>query len=303
MYLIIGLSGIVGIMGIVYVVRYYMLVADLKSAQEQMEDIRQNPEDNRILLVAHANNYMERLLAVCNQYIKQNQKERIFYENRERKLRRQIEAISHDLRTPLTSMLGYLELLPMDNLDDESRQSLEVVQRKAKNLQRLLTNFYDLSRLELDDYHLVLERVELSRLVKEEILLSFTSLEERGLEVTVDCGEAVMVEADKDAMERILGNMLQNAVRYATSYLKISVKRTEGEKVQIIFENDSAALKEEDVSHLFERFYMSDASRNGQGTGLGLTISKLLAESMGGSVEAQFENNVLQIRYTFPILV
>ena len=299
MYFAMGVLGIVSIAGVYYVIRYYMLEADLKSACRQMEEIGQNPEDNRILLVAHANVYMEQFLAICNSYIEQNQKARIFYKNRERKLRRQIEAISHDLRTPLTAMLGYLELLSMEKMNDESREALDVVMRKAKSLQRLLADFYDLSRLELEDYHLTLEQLEVSRFIKEGMLSSYGSLEERGLEILVECEEPILMQADKGAMERILNNMLQNAIRYARNYLKVSVVRMEKEKIGIVFENDTVVLKQEDVPHLFERFYMSDAARSSQGTGLGLTISRLLAEAMGGSVETQYEGNVLKISYIF----
>lgn len=302
MYFAMGVLGIISIAGVYYAIRYYMLAADLKSACRQMEEIRQNPEDNRILLVAHANVYMEQFLAICNSYIEQNQKARIFYKNRERKLRRQIEAISHDLRTPLTAMLGYLELLSLEKMDEESREALDVVTRKAKSLQRLLADFYDLSRLELEDYRVILEQLEISRFIKEGMLLSYSGLEERGLEVAIECEQIFWIQADRGAMERILGNMLQNAIRYAKSYLKVSVAKTEDEKVRIIFENDTAVLRQEDVPHLFERFYMSDTARSSHGTGLGLTISKLLAEAMGGSVEAQYEGNVLQISYTFPEL-
>lgn len=299
MYFVIGALGIISVADIYFAIRYYMLAADLKSAYREMEEIGQNPEDNRILLVAHANAYLEQFLASCNNYIEKNQQARIFYENRERKLRRQIEAISHDLRTPLTAMLGYLELLSAEKMDDESREALDVVMRKAKSLQRLLADFYDLSRLELEDYHLTLEQLEVSRFIKEGMLSSYGSLEERGLEVFVECEEPVLMQADKGAMERILNNMLQNAIRYAWSYLKVSVVKMEKEKIGIVFENDTSVLKQEDVPHLFERFYMSDAARTSQGTGLGLTINKLLTEAMGGSVEAQYEGKVLQISYIF----
>lgn len=297
--MIIGLLIVISGACIYYAVCYYIMKADLKNAEKQMIEIEQNPENNRILLLAHANEHMEQFLVVCNRYIQKNQQMRIFYENREQKLRRQIEAISHDLRTPLTAILGYLELLSIDNLNDDSKEALGVVRRKAKNLQHLITNFYDLSRLELEDYHLIFEEMEVSRFLKEGMLTYYSSLEERGLEIEVDCQETAMIRADKGAMERILNNMLQNAIRYARSYLKVSVKKRNDKEVQIIFENDTTDLKQEDVPHLFERFYMPDTARSGEGTGLGLTISKLLAEAMGGSARVQFEESVIQICYTF----
>ncbi|MBR1930998.1 MAG: HAMP domain-containing histidine kinase [Lachnospiraceae bacterium] len=292
--------GITTIVGIIYFIRYYMVRADLKSACEQLKEIRQSPEENRILLVEHTNLYMEKFLQECNSYIGQNQQMRIHYANRERKLRRQIEAISHDLRTPLTALLGYMELLDLEEYDEESRESLEVVERKAKSLQRLITNFYDLSRLELDDYQLTMAPMELSRFVRESLLLYYNDLEQRGLDMRVDCEKSIQIQADEGAIGRVLGNMIQNAIRYAESYLAVSVGVEDG-CAYLLFENDTAALREQDIPHLFERFYMSDAARSGQGTGLGLTISKLLVEAMGGHAEARLVNGALQIKYTFPV--
>lgn len=293
---------IVTVVAIYYIARYYMMKASLKSATEQMKQIEQNPEDNRILLVAHANRNMERFLLECNHYIGQNQEMRIDYANRERKLRRQIEGISHDLRTPLTSLLGYLEMLEWEELGEDDRASLEVVERKAKNLQDLISNFYDLSRLELDDYHLNMEPVELSRFVRECMLHSYDDLDRRGLAIEVECEKTVFMNADKNALQRVLNNMIQNAIRYAESRLRVAVEVKEAGQACIVFENDTTTLKEEEIPHLFERFYMSDASRHGQGTGLGLTINKLLAEAMGGQAEANLEKQTLRIIYSFPMI-
>ena len=294
--------GIAAMVGAIYIVRYGMLKNSLKSASKQMEEIRQNPEDNRILLVAHANRNVEKFLEECNEYIATNQKLRIEYANRERKLRRQIEAISHDLRTPLTAIRGYLELLDPEVFDEDTKESLEVVQRKTGNLQQLISNFYDLSRLELDDYRLELQPMELSRCVRENLLLFYDRVEERGLEMRVDCETPVQIQGDEVALGRVIGNMIQNALRYAESYFAVSVG-TEGNQAYIVFENDTVVVNEQDVEHLFERFYMSDAARSGQGTGLGLTISKLLVEAMGGNAQALLVQGALQIRYTFPLLL
>jgi len=296
----VGVLGGISIVGIWYALRYYLLISNMKKAQGQMKEIQQNPEDNRILLVAHSDQHVEQFLESCNDYITSNQKLRIQYAARERKLRRQIEAMSHDLRTPLTAMLGYLELLDVEGMSEENRESFEVVQRKAKGLQGLISNFYDLSRLELDDYHIEPIALELGRFVKEGMLQSYSDFEQRGLGVEITCVKPVFVRADLRAMERILSNMIQNALRYAKSYLEIVIKEDVNGSISLIFANDTDQLKEEDIAHLFERFYMSDSARSGQGTGLGLTISKLLAQAMGGTVQAQLLDDRLEIQYSLP---
>lgn len=305
-----------------YMVRFYRLKANLKNAAENLKQIEQNPEENRILLLASPDKEAERFMEALNSYIMGNQRERIFFKNREKTLRAQIEYISHDLRTPLTAIIGYLELMELENLSPEDAETIETVRKKAATLQSLIGNFYDLSRLELNDYHLNMESLDLARFTRENSLLFYQELEKRGLKVEVVTdrkpvpGDAAMqgqllsegdgvsdqspvcVLADTDAMERIFNNMLQNAMRYAESCLRISVYE-EGGRACLLFENDTVVLEPKDVPHLFERFYVKEKSRTNQSTGLGLTINKLLAEAMGGSVSAELKGEWLRIGYWF----
>ncbi len=301
LYLLLAISAI----GIFFTLRYILLVGNLKNAGKQLEEIKQNPEENRILLFSAYEKNAEKLLASMNAYIFTSRKERIFYQNREKKLRAQIENISHDLRTPLTSILGYLDLIDKELLNPEDRESLEVVERKAKTLQNLISNFYDLSRLELEDYRLSMEPVNLARFTEETMLQFYQEFEQKGLDVSLDIKEAKIL-GDPGALTRIFHNMNQNALRYAVSTYKVAVWREKNpseeskECVVLSFENDSNSLTDRDLEHIFERFYVKDRSRTSESTGLGLTINKLLTEAMGGSVRAELSGERLQIIYTFP---
>lgn len=284
---------------VIYIVRFYSLKSAVKKAAEELASIEQNPEENRILLLSFPDKGLEDLLENLNCYILLTRKERIFYQNREKALRAQIENISHDLRTPLTAIIGYLELLDTDKLSAEDAAAIERVSKKAKSLHGLIGNFYDLSRLEMNDYHLNMEKVELVHFAKEISLLFYQEFEKKKISVQFDAPEEPLyLLADAGALERIFNNMLQNALRYAESsfYIGISVKK---DNISIVFENDTSALKPEDAAHLFERFYVQEKSRTSQSTGLGLTISKLLTEAMGGSVEAGVAEGKLRVEYCF----
>lgn len=285
---------------ILYMVRFYRLRANLRREAKELEEIGQNPEENRILHISFPDKEAESFLEAVNAYILVTRKEKITYRNRERELRAQIENISHDLRTPLTAIIGYLELLDVSGMDEENLEMVKNISGKARSLQRLIGNFYDLSRLELNDYRLHPERLDVSRFAREIALTFYQQFEERGLAVQLMdiSAEAMFICADTGAMERIFSNMFQNALRYAKSYFCLRVFR-DGGKICLSFENDTDALRAEDVEHLFERFYMTQKSRTTEGSGLGLTISKLLAEAMGGSAEASLEQGVLRIRYCF----
>ncbi len=293
------LAVVLGIMACYYMVRFYRLKANLKAAEDGLREIEQNPGENRILLISFPDKDAERILEAVNAYILLTRKERIFYRQREKKLRAQIENISHDLRTPLTAIIGYLELMDADKWGREEEEMMTAVKKKARVLQSLLGNFYDLSRLEMNDYHFNLEKLDIVRLIRETSLLFYRQFEERGLSVEISMEEEpVFIQADVGAMERIIHNMLQNAFRYAESYLKIAVCRENG-KPALLFENDTTVLQESEVEHLFERFYVQEKSRTSQSSGLGLTINKLLAEAMGGSVEARLAAGRLLIVYRF----
>lgn len=298
-WLIAGLS-LVSLIGFGFMLRYYRLKNSIKQMTKQLEEIQRNPEDNRILLLDFFQKDLELLYKTMNDYIKTNQKIRIIQQNKEKKLRMQIESISHDLRTPLTAMLGYLSFVNKEHLEEDTKEALEVVERKGKNLQGLIGNFYDLSRLEMDEYYLSMEKINISRFLKENILSSFQQLEESGLQVKINIEETdCFLMADVNAMGRIFQNMIQNAIRYGETYFCIGIKKRE-DKICILFENDTYSLKQEDLPYIFERFYMKEESRTKQGTGLGLTIGKLLAEAMGGRVEARLEGCKFTIAYEFP---
>lgn len=285
---------------ILYMVRFYRLRANLRREAKELEEIGQNPEENRILHISFPDKEAESFLEAVNAYILVTRKEKITCRNRERELRAQIENISHDLRTPLTAIIGYLELLDVSGMDEENLEMVKNISGKARSLQRLIGNFYDLSRLELNDYRLQPERLDVSRFAREIALTFYQQFEERRLAVQLTgiSAEAMFICADTGAMERIFSNMFQNALRYAKSYFCLRVFR-DGGKVCLSFENDTDALRAEDVEHLFERFYMTQKSRTTEGSGLGLTISKLLTEAMGGSAGASLEQGVLRIRYCF----
>lgn len=299
---------VVSLLAVFYMVRFYRLKRNLKNEMMELRGIEQNPEENRILHILFPDKDAEAFLEAVNSYIMLTRNERIFYKNREKELRAQIENISHDLRTPLTAIIGYLELLDRDGMSGEDLEMMDAIFRKAKFLQGLIGNFYDLSRLEMNDYNLQPVELDAARFVRETSLLFYQEFEKRGLSVQLTTGgnvpkqsgaeEQYRMVADTGALERIFNNMLQNALRYAESFLHIDVSR-DGERVCFLFENDTMTLKQEDVAHLFERFYVKDKSRTSQSSGLGLTINKLLTEAMGGSVSAELKDGVLRVRYWF----
>lgn len=277
---------VVSVAAVYFCVRYFLLKWALDRAAGELKAITKDVEQNRIVRLQNPQKEMEALLYEINQNLAVIRQTRISYDKKEKELLKQIENISHDLRTPLTSILGFLSLIDKGKLNEEDQETLLVVRRKAETLKKLIEQFYALSRLTADDYHLELKETDISRILRETVIDSYQELEQEQLEIQVDVPDApVYVYGDGDALERIFMNLLQNAERYAVTCLHICLTYTT-EQVLVSMENDTEQLEHTEVDTLFERFYIGDSSRNSEGTGLGLPVAKYLAKNMNGDMKA-----------------
>lgn len=279
--------------------RLLSLKMALKGAGKQLKEINRELEENRIVKLTVPDKDAEELLMVVNESLQAIREQKNVYAKREKELKQQIENISHDLRTPLTSMLGYLRIMETGNMNSEDREDLQTVIRKAERLQELITQFYDYTKVTSADYSLPLDSVEVTKLLREALADAYPELENRQLEVEAQIPQGpLLITGNVNAIQRVLQNLLQNAVRYAKSYLEVSVYEGEGE-VEICFANDVEDMNVSDVERLFERFYTPDASRTQGATGLGLTIAKEFVEKMRGSMEAELVGEKLRIVMRF----
>lgn len=272
--------------------RYGMLKRSIRDLRRELAEITEHPEENRIVKLHSPQRDLEELESVLNHTLEQVRQERISYEKREREFQKQLEDLSHDLRTPLTAIQGYLKLMDQESLGREEKEYLEVIQRRTSNLQHLINQFYEFSTLLSEDYKIDLQEVDFGRMCREQILGSFSQLEAAGIEVKVQIPEKpVCILADENALARIIGNLLQNAVRYAKKHLEIEMKEirvSETEKqIVLICANDAKNLEADAAEELFQRFYTGEQARTQGGTGLGLAISRQLAKQMGGTMTVE----------------
>ena len=233
----------------------------------------------------------EELLSCLNNLLELRQAEKADYRRKEQELRRQIANVSHDLRTPLTSILGYLQLLEQEALSPEKRQEyFQIIEGRARTLQTFIASFYDLSRIEGGELPLEREKVDLARALSGQLTAAYEQIEEAGLDMEVELEDRLPpVWADSGAVTRIFSNLLTNALRHGSGTLCVKLYR-EGRYIVSSFSNRADGLTAEDASHVFERFYTADKMRTGQSTGLGLAIVKALAERMGHSTAARWED-------------
>ena len=244
----------------------------------------------------------EELLVCLNELLELRQEERAVYHRKEQELRQQIANVSHDLRTPLTSILGYLQLLEGEGLSPGKRvEYLSVIEGRARTLQTFIAAFYDLSRIEGGELPLERDKVDLGRALSDQLAAAYEQIEESGLVMEVDIApDMPPVWADGGAVTRIFSNLLTNALRHGKDALSVRLYRA-GNVIVSAFSNRAEGLTAEDAAHVFERFYTADKMRTGQSTGLGLAIVKALAERMGHTTAARWEDGVFTIEVRWVI--
>ena len=275
--------------------RLYALEKDIRSCARQLRE----DEGARVRMAA-PNRAAEDLLSAVNRLLELREADEAEHRRQEHAIRQQISNISHDLRTPLTSILGYLQLLEGDSLTvEERREYLGIVRGRAKALQSLITSFYDLSRLEGGEYPLSREKVDLYHVLSELVAEFYNDFEQSGFDMTVELAPGLpAVTADPAGVLRVFTNLIRNALEHGQKRMSIFLYRQE-ETVVSAFSNDAAGLTREDVEHVFDRFFTADKMRTGQSTGLGLAIVKALVGQMGHRVTAALDGEMFtgQVRW------
>jgi signal transduction histidine kinase len=272
---------------VIFITFYAILRRNIINISNQLNEINVTKTNSK-LLISSSDKQLRKLVLAINKSLDEKKKTESEYKRMELELRQAIANISHDLRTPLTSIMGYMQLIEANNLsDDEKKEYIDIVKKRSQSLQILISSFYDLSRLEAKEYKFELKSLNISNLVCDIMASFYKDFLDKGIEPTINIDEKVIaVIADENAVRRVVFNLVQNMLRYGKGLISISLTQHKG-YVSTIFSNDAPDLSEEDVSHLFERFFTADRTRTGKSTGLGLAITKQLVEQMGHIISAK----------------
>ena len=242
------------------------------------------------------------LAAAVNRVLASRQQALLRQQAATRKLRENIVNISHDLRTPLTSVLGYLQLLQTGGLSPADRtRYLAVVHTRAKDLNVLIDGFFELSQLEAAPPTGALPPVRLQDVLAEQLASFYPEFEQKNLQVQVALEQgAPPVAADAGAVRRIFANLLQNLLRYAKREARIAFSVC-GKSVVASFESAAQGMTAAQAQQLFERFYTANRLHDGTSTGLGLAIVHELAVQMGAQAVAELQDGRLCICISWPL--
>lgn len=286
-----ALLGVIVVLGACLALR----INDINAMTKQLSRSNHENTDTRIL-TASGSRSVRKLTVEINECIQLRRSAQIEYKRVDRELKQAIANISHDLRTPLTSISGYLQLASDTSVPEEERlQYLEVIKRRTTFLEQLISSFYELARLESGEYGFKLTRVNLVPILQEVLVSFYHDFINSGIEPAIELGEKpIHVVADEAALRRIFSNLVQNILRYSQDRAVICCEYRSGKWITR-FSNPAFGLSPEDVPHLFERFYTADNSRSSGGTGLGLSIVKQMVEQMGHHIRAEYRQNELSM--------
>lgn len=281
---------------IALLVKIHILQKSVKEIEIAFAD-RLVTDTNVLIDISSGDKNVRRLANTINGQLRKLRTERRRFQQGDLELKNAVTNISHDLRTPLTALSGYLELLEQEEKSESINRYIEIIKDRVDILTQLSEELFKYSVIISTKDNITKEQVIINTVLEESIAAFYTVLTERNIVPDIQISEIkVMRMLDRSALSRVFSNLISNVIKYSDGDLKIVLS----ENGEIAFSNMASGLDEIQVGRLFDRFYTVEAAR--KSTGLGLTISKTLVEQMKGTISAIYENNRLSIHIFFPDL-
>lgn len=266
-----------------------------KAAREVARGLRarKDMETNTLVDISSRDKAMRELAVEINRELGQLREKRRQYQQGDLELKEAVTNISHDLRTPLTAVRGYLELLAQEDDPDLMHQYLGLIAGRVEAMSRLTEELFRYSVVTAEP--LGLAPLDLARALEESLVSFYGALQSQGITPEITLPSAPVPRLlDSGALSRVFSNILSNALKYSAGDLAITLTP----QGRAIFENAAPGLTPISTARLFDRFYTVETGRDA--TGLGLSIAKLLTERMGGTITAQYQDGRLRIEVSFP---
>ena len=267
----------------------------------QQLEVMQNHTTNQRLTAEvpykEINEMVSRMNDICNKY----QEEKIAIERNENNLKEAIANLSHDIRTPLTSLDGYVQLLVMTDSQEEKEHYLQIIKNRISSLKELLEELFTYTKMQDQSYELSVVPMDGRQCICETVLSFYEDFETRGLTPEVSfCEEELPIIANEVALCRVVQNLVKNALVHGQKRLGMTLEKQDG-KLHFTCFNDKKPGEVIEVDQIFDRFYKGDKARTSTSTGLGLAIAKCLVERMKGTITAQVKDELFIIEILLPL--
>lgn len=297
-----------------------VLIAVLLKIRAQLRDINEQldflcEKDTNMLLLTDTNMAdIGRLKERINRFLEQWHRQREAAAKKEQMISDTYTNLSHDIRTPLTSLDGYFQLLRDETDKSAQEHYIDIIQERITSLKDMLEELFMFTKLKNDSFKLELSNCCVSRLLKQTVFSYYEEWKKQGIEPSLDiCEDTIFITANVQALRRVFQNVIKNALVHGQKSICIQMRQqdscncrasddertSKNRIVHILVSNDVKNPDDIDVDKVFERFYKADEARSISSSGLGLSIAKELVERMGGSIEARLEGKRFVVEILF----
>lgn len=272
---------------------------EIKNISRQIKDIR-SKDTNQLVHTAGSNRTYAELINEINCLLHEMRDRKIDYQKKGHALEQMMTNISHDLRTPLTSAMGYIGLIKDDHIPQEEKErEIEIIEKRLVRLEELINSFFEFSKIISSDVPPEMSELNLTAVLEESVVHYYDDYCGRDRKIILDCADPkINIRTNRNMLMRIFDNLIGNALKHGEGDLTISVKKSE--TVTLRFENKLTA-SEIDTDRIFDEFYTTDISRTKGNTGLGLAIAKQFTDMLGGKISAEHKGDVFAVTMEFPL--
>jgi len=285
------------------VIYLFLLKQQIRKLAQQVKKMPTISKNGSRLFVEFREKNLINLIDELNQMVNTYESEKVQIKHAEENLQLSITGLSHDLRTPLTAIDGYVQLLKLTDDPIKKNQYLDIIEVSISKLLEMTNQFYDLSRIDINQKGLNLVKLSLNEMIQDNFLSFFDSFEKAGLKIKFpENSKTIHVMADKILLNRVIQNVIQNILRYAQDQVEVTFDHQGDVGVLTVVNNIKKGSKMS-IEKVFDRFYTESQPRtNTESSGLGLYISKRLIENMNGSMDAQLKGQKFSIVIKLPYI-
>lgn len=286
---------IVLFIAIFFVLKVLIMKQEIKNIGSCLTDII-NTDTNNLITINTNDKKLKELANLLNDSLKNLRKLELEYKNGNKELKTSITNISHDLRTPLTAIRGYLDLMDNDNLSEKQIKYLKIIDSKVKDLTFLTEQLFDFSKTLDIQEEMKKENIVINDILEDSVASFYSLFKEYNITPNIDiCREKVIRVLNENMLKRIFENIISNAIKYSKKDFNIKLYNNG----IIEFSNQADSLDQVSLEQLFDRYYTVKNAK--KSNGIGLSIAKQLVDLSGGKIEAKYKNNILIIKIEFPI--
>ncbi|MFT4145696.1 MAG: HAMP domain-containing sensor histidine kinase [Mobilitalea sp.] len=294
------LNIVFGIISIISLSILFLYRRQVRSICRQLKFIENNPT-NKIISTELDFKEIKELSECLNGTLKMQKQHEVDYRKKDNQLKDTITNISHDIRTPLTSLKGYFELLAESVEESDRRRYVQIINSRLTSLQDMVEQLFTYVKLQNESYQLVLEECNLNKILYEIVFSFYEDFKSRGMEPIISIQEkSSIISANEAGLRRVIQNVIKNSLDHGNEQIIIEMKNND-QVVEILVKNKYTGINKIDADKVFHRFYKADESRSNSSTGLGLSIAYELVKHMNGDITAFLEENLFVIKIKFDL--